>query len=303
LPKSLADRHYPSFPPFLGIDPELGEGSVPLRTEPTVPGVGTRRPGRVYLLADGSLLDLEFQSAAANAEIFRFILYGAMLLYGAMRAGENPKPDRDVSIRFTVVYTGGLGKRPRHSCPDESRRGEGNLHFKLDQVFLEERLAMADVILEYRTKIEDWKPDAGVFRLTPSELVRLYLAPLGQVPEAPWETGAECLALGRDLSAMTGDWNIHGLMLTSVIARVNICTDETLAGHREVQDKMGPNVVGVFDTLTNGNYSRLEEANKSLEGTNKSLEGMNKSLEVTVKSLEGMNKSLEVTVKSLAAEN
>jgi hypothetical protein len=204
LLKFLADRHHHSFLLFLGIAPELVEGSVPLKTELTVPGVGSRRPDRVYLLADGSLLDLEFQSTAADAEIFRFILYGEMLLYGAMRAGGNPKPDRDVSIRVTVVYTGGLGKRPRQSYPDESRRGECCLHFALHQVFLEERVVMADVIRDYRKKITDWKPGDGDFRLTPCELIRLYLAPLGLVPEAPWEAGADYLAMSRSSTLPEG---------------------------------------------------------------------------------------------------
>ncbi|MDR1036399.1 MAG: hypothetical protein LBT40_07460, partial [Deltaproteobacteria bacterium] len=89
-------------------------------------------------------------------------------------------------------------------------------------------------------------------------------------------------------------------MLTSVIARGDICTDETLAYHREVQDKMGPNIVEIFDNLTNGNYSRLEEANKSLEVTVKSLAAENEDLRITaIQALRARNMSPEVIARAL----
>jgi hypothetical protein len=88
---------------------------------------------------------------------------------------------------------------------------------------------MAEIVREYRDAITDRKPDSGAFSPTPLDLVRLWLAPLGLVPEKPWETSGDYPALGHDLSELTGNREIPGMMLNAVLVRGNIYTMESFS--------------------------------------------------------------------------
>ncbi|MDR1042029.1 MAG: hypothetical protein LBR80_18045 [Deltaproteobacteria bacterium] len=78
---------------------------------------------------------------------------------------------------------------------------------------------MAVNVRKIRARIAERKPDAGVFRLTPEELIRLLLAPLGRVPVEPWKTGEDSLVLERVLSAMANDRDMLDMVLWSVSVR------------------------------------------------------------------------------------
>ncbi|MDR1041475.1 MAG: hypothetical protein LBR80_15205 [Deltaproteobacteria bacterium] len=76
--------------------------------------------------------------------------------------------------------------------------------------------------MRFREKIARRKTGAGVFRLTPEKLIRPYLALIGHVPDNPWKTVDDYLAMGRDLSAMAYDRydrNKIDMVLWSVFAR------------------------------------------------------------------------------------
>ncbi|MDR1038573.1 MAG: hypothetical protein LBR80_00100, partial [Deltaproteobacteria bacterium] len=144
-----------------------------------------------------------------------------------MLAAEYKNEKKYSPIHVIVVYLGGIGKRPQQYYPDKSRRGEGCLHFKLRQIFLGNLPGMAANVRKIRARIADRKSDAGIFRLTPEELIRLYLAPLGRVPLKPWKTVEDYLALGLDLSEMANDLDILRMMFWSVVVRGNIISEKT----------------------------------------------------------------------------
>ncbi|MDR1042066.1 MAG: hypothetical protein LBR80_18230 [Deltaproteobacteria bacterium] len=141
-------------------------------------------------------------------------------------------------VHVTVVYSAGIGTRPPQSCPGE-HLDTGCLHFTLGQIFPEDILDMATIVQEIRAKITHRKPDSDDFGLSPVDLIRLWLAPLGSVPDVPWETGEDYLTLGRELSEMTQNWDILGMMIRAVIVRDNICTKETIARFKKDDGKNG----------------------------------------------------------------
>jgi hypothetical protein len=87
----------------------------------------------------------------------------------------------------------------------------------------------------------------------------------------PWQTCEDYLALGRELTELTGNRDILPVMLAAVITRGNICTAETFNRYQKEVARMGSDVVQLFDALTDGNFSRQSETIKSQEGTIQSL--------------------------------
>jgi hypothetical protein len=268
----------------LGVPPDNVEGAVPLNTELIRPNLGISRPDCVFKLADGSIHVIEFQSTARYIDVVRFAVYLALLAFE-----HSTEAGRCVPVSITVVYSGGIGKRPQRCYPDDLPRGAGFLQLKLNQIVLDKRIDMAKVV----RKVRDANESGTV--LSQDQLVELLFAPLGRVPVDPVPTTEEYFNQMRILSEKTRNPNILTMAYLGVSARGGIATAEMMKGFQEVLIKMGANVYQLADDLTLGEFSKVKAENASKDVTIK-------SQDVTIKSQAGKLKSQDVTIKSQAQE-
>jgi hypothetical protein len=120
------------------------------------------------------------------------------------------KPSR-APVTVTVIYAAGARGRPWDCYPSEKLTGDQSLFFKLNQIYLEDRIDMAKLVQRLNAEIEGREPGAGKFTLSERERAEFFLAPLGKIPRDPAALFEEYLDLTVKLARMTEDAKIHAI--------------------------------------------------------------------------------------------
>ncbi|MDR1164863.1 MAG: hypothetical protein LBO66_03150 [Deltaproteobacteria bacterium] len=112
------------------------------------------------------------------------------------------KPRR-APVTVTVIYAACARGRPWDCYPSEKLTDGQSLFFKIDQIYLEDRIDMAKLVQGLNAEIAGREPGAGKFTLSERERAEFFLAPLGKIPREPAALFEEYLDLAAKLAKMT----------------------------------------------------------------------------------------------------
>ncbi|MDR1081267.1 MAG: hypothetical protein LBQ79_09995 [Deltaproteobacteria bacterium] len=263
--KYLTGKYLTSSLRLFGIAPENAEGSELLiaetfQTDPFWPDLHMKFPDRAVRLGDRSIVNIVFQSSPDFSDIFTLLTYHAMLTWKySTEEGEW------VPVSTLCVYPAGCAGLLHDSYPCGTRPGEASIFFKPRQIFLKNLVDMSKVVRRYGDRIGDRNPEPDCLPLTRDELVELFSAPLGHIPEDPVKTTGAYLRIGRVLSDKAGDPEILFTMLFAVISRGDIATPDMITKYREVCRNMGTDIFEAAEMLTGLNFPELQGQIESME--------------------------------------
>jgi hypothetical protein len=266
--KSLIDRYPVAVLMFLGLPFDIATGARDISKELFSLSFRIRRPDCVFLLADGSILVIEFQSTADPSDALRFFLYASIL---ALKYSEvSGKP---VRVRVMTVYAADVKGPVQCRFPDaHSAEGDGYLVMKPAQVFLPERIDMLRAARNFDALMEARKPGDGKLNLDSPAFGELMLAPHGSIPGKAAETALEYLGTGLKLAKISDDPSILGSMLFGIAARGIILSEDVTESYWKELNEMNPETAcSLFDKISNGAYSALQAKLESLATEKESL--------------------------------
>ena len=191
--KAMAETFKDKTLKIFGLDSARITGVIP--TVLPVLEVKENRTDYIFLLADNTLLHLEFQTSVSKEILKRFMLYDARLIN---------KDERDVNT--AVIYSGRIEKAP-------DRLKKGSITYKVANVYMKG----CDGDKEYQKlheKIEKSEP------LNEEEILKLIFLPLMKSKKTEDEMAVQAAELAKDIT---------GEIKTFIIGAIVAITDKFMS--------------------------------------------------------------------------
>jgi predicted HTH domain antitoxin len=282
-----------------GLNPDLIKNPTRLPAELTnFRALSIKRPDCVLRLDDGSILIIEFQSAAKDSDLFRFYSYGAAM---TLQHTEEYPCDR---VRILVVFASEVTKRLPSRYPNESAKDRDCVGSDIKYVYLGEENGLDEHPEKLWPIIKDWKPGMPAPALPRYGVGDVFFAMMGGTKNKDLDSQVRIfLAMARKLSQITENADIIGVASFCALARRVPLTQEEKNQCREDFRNMKLDEVFVADIVTDGKFSFLQKENETLSAENKSKDGAIETLFAENKSKDGTIETLSAEKETLSAEN
>jgi Skp family chaperone for outer membrane proteins len=229
---------------IMGLGSKFTIASTEINDLSPVEGVQFR-PDRLYRLADGSYLDIEFDSTGDPENLLRYGVYSSLLRLKVYYR------DREYCTVYTVViYPYGVKLPTGVTLPPGAAAAEGDNHFQVTQVSIEDVVDGDKILADLRAKVElGHKPFESE-----EDVVKAALAPHGHVRGSHAEL---CRGLFSLISPSLAADNLHRMAVSLIATESNhIIGYPELKKLVEVTMSMRT-VVDEMDELAGGHYAKL----------------------------------------------